>query len=140
MEMDPGQYAEKDRTRRWTANEDQPLRVFTSYRHHLTFCQEMTSDDIIGCLARDFAETLNPVLGSDDPPNEFFDPIIAAFGRSPTKEQVIDTYNSPDGTEILTKGLVDWCESGAISNDIVQAMLETAIVNIWGVEALPDHD
>ena len=100
----------------------------------------MTSDDIIGCLARDFAETLNPVLGSDDPPNEFFDPIITTFGRSPTKERIIDTYNSPDGIETLTNGLVDWCDSGAISNDIVQGMLETAIVNIWGVEALPDQD
>jgi len=97
----------------------------------------MSSEEITHHMARDFSMFLGDALGLDDAPaDEFFDPIATVFGDSPTQESVVRVFNSPDGVSKLAAELNSWLEIDSVSPDLARQLLEIAITNNFGPDAL----
>ena len=98
--------------------------------------EAMKSVDIVAHMASDFAAYLNDAFGSNDPADEYFDPIYAVFGKAPTRESILATYNSTAGIAKLSEKLKSWCENNDLSEKLAKEMLRRAIINSFGRDAV----
>lgn len=96
----------------------------------------MNSEDLIHHMAGDFADYINDAFGSEDPADEYTDPIREFFGESLTQESVLAVYNSTAKITKLSKKLQSWKESKELKDEFVKNMLKRTIINNFGRSAL----
>jgi hypothetical protein len=96
----------------------------------------MNSDDIIDGFAESFASHLNSVFRTNDPIDEYTGVVQDVFGETPTRESVIRIGRSKTGITKLLKELEAWCDGKRITKKIAEEMLQRAIIDNFGRDAL----
>lgn len=100
----------------------------------------MSSDDILHHMACDFSQWILEIVPEWEDPNEpadaYIDTVHEAFGDSPTKASVISAYKSGAAIAAVQKHMTDFWETDRITRDVARQLVERAIINSFGRDAI----
>ncbi len=100
----------------------------------------MSSEDIIHHMARDISQWITVFVPNwpypNEPGDEYFDTIHAAFGDAPTKESVIAAYESGHASAAIQRSLNEDLDTHLITAEIAKQLAERVIINNFGRDAL----
>ncbi|GAA4426451.1 hypothetical protein GCM10023155_14680 [Bremerella cremea] len=100
----------------------------------------MSSENIIHHMARDISQGITVFVPNwpypNEPADEYFDTIRAAFGESPTEASVIAAYISGNAAAAMQRSLNEDLETDLVSPEIAKQLTERVIINNFGRDAL----
>ncbi|MEW4451640.1 hypothetical protein AB1L30_03040 [Bremerella sp. JC817] len=100
----------------------------------------MSSENIIHHMACDISQWITVIVPNwpypNEPAEEYFDAIRAAFGEAPTEASVIAAYKSGDAAAAMQRSLNQDLETDLVSPKIAKQLTERVIINNFGRDAL----
>lgn len=100
----------------------------------------MSSDDLLHHMACDFAQWIGTLVPGWDkelqPADSFIDTVYCAFGDQPTRESVINAFKSGNAVRAVRDQMTKLWETDLITEDAARALVERAIINNFGRDAV----